>query len=701
MSKQKYILKFIFCLIGAIILVGLTAKIILVILTVKPTLATNIYPPTATKWFFGDANGDTAITGIDSTQWNMYITHRTYTTDTLQPDNDWQRWNTCDVNGDRLCNGMDVTQLNFYILRRTVTIGGQPWTLTTTVPLTGNPTGTWIPFQNNVAGTYLAARSGRPGIVVETTIISGSGELSGRNCNPILPPDPLATRDQLTAPGAQCALGVTITNWPVSTGDGLTETGTYGMQLKGNGGDIVLQMKVYAWPEMDITGITTLVTVSFPTVDIQACVPDPAEVGQTSSCPVVAAGGTPAIDGSVDTCGGAINGTGPWTYDFVPAGPGTCLAAVINGTATDQQGPITINPAHAVDIQACVPDPAVAGLAVSCPVVATGGTPAVDAGVDTCGGAINGTGPWTYDFVPAGPGTCLAAVINGTATDQQGPITINPAHRGIRFVYPSNILFLINNDDAVTSQREVTLSLQAKDAVQFVVSNFIDFADASWQPFTSPLSLTWLLTIGDGLKDVYVMFRSITGNNSPIINDSIELNTNVGSPVVLPTPVPPLPEETAPIPPPLGSGLNYGDIFKAIDSTVYYYGNDGKRYIFPNEGTYFSWYQDYKNLKLVSVEIAAQIPLGNNVTYKPGVKMLKLQNDPKVYAVDLQGTLRWVTSETAATALYGSLWQIYINDVPDVFFFDYKSGAPIASAADFNPALITLSAVDINTDKGL
>lgn len=61
----------------------------------------NIYPPTATAHFFGDADGDTAITNLDIGQHNNTILGRTATYETLQPAGPNTPWNTCDVNSDR------------------------------------------------------------------------------------------------------------------------------------------------------------------------------------------------------------------------------------------------------------------------------------------------------------------------------------------------------------------------------------------------------------------------------------------------------------------------------------------------------------------------------------------------------------------------------------------------------------------------
>ena len=144
-----------------------------------------------------------------------------------------------------------------------------------------------------------------------------------------------------------------------------------------------------------------------------------------------------------------------------------------------------------------------------------------------------------------------------------------------------------------------------------------------------------------------------------------------------------------------------GDLIKASTPAVYYYGSDGKRYVFPNEKTYKTWYANFSGVKTITDSELAAIQIGGNVTYKPGVKMVKITTDPKVYAIDANGTLRWVTSESVAVALYGSNWNQQIDDVPDAFFVNYRVGGDIASAGSFVPATVSTAATSINFDKGL
>jgi hypothetical protein len=123
-----------------------------------------------------------------------------------------------------------------------------------------------------------------------------------------------------------------------------------------------------------------------------------------------------------------------------------------------------------------------------------------------------------------------------------------------------------------------------------------------------------------------------------------------------------------------------GSLIKSSESSaVYFCGADAKRYVFPNDKTYFTWYADFSFVQTLSATELAAVPIGGNVTYRPGVKLLKIQSDPKVYVVDRQGTLRWVTSDTLAKAMYGASWAKNVHDLSDAFFVNYKVGDPITT----------------------
>ena len=127
-------------------------------------------------------------------------------------------------------------------------------------------------------------------------------------------------------------------------------------------------------------------------------------------------------------------------------------------------------------------------------------------------------------------------------------------------------------------------------------------------------------------------------------------------------------------------------LIKGSGATVYWNASNGKRYVFPNIKTFWSWYPTsmLDSVQKISDSELASIPLGGNVTYRPGYKLIKITTDPRVYAVSRYGILRWIANESVAQQLYGWDWTSKIEDVPDAFFSNYTIGAPIYSTSDFN-----------------
>jgi plastocyanin len=145
-----------------------------------------------------------------------------------------------------------------------------------------------------------------------------------------------------------------------------------------------------------------------------------------------------------------------------------------------------------------------------------------------------------------------------------------------------------------------------------------------------------------------------------------------------------------------------GDLIKSTSNkSVYYYASNGKRYVFPNEKTYFTWYANFSGVKTIADAQMSIIPLGGNVTYRPGVKMVKVTTDPRTYVVDQAGILRHVASEQLANTLYGLNWQEKIEDLPDAFFTNYRIGTAIQVASDFVPADVQTLTTTIAQDKQL
>jgi hypothetical protein len=95
------------------------------------------------------------------------------------------------------------------------------------------------------------------------------------------------------------------------------------------------------------------------------------------------------------------------------------------------------------------------------------------------------------------------------------------------------------------------------------------------------------------------------------------------------------------------------------------------------------------------------IPIGGNVTYRPGTRMLKFQTDVKTYIVTRGGVLRWAKTEEVAKGWFGADWNTAIDDVSEAFYINYKFGEPVENALDLVLDIIRNATQTIDADKGL
>jgi len=150
------------------------------------------------------------------------------------------------------------------------------------------------------------------------------------------------------------------------------------------------------------------------------------------------------------------------------------------------------------------------------------------------------------------------------------------------------------------------------------------------------------------------------------------------------------------------SNLYQDNLFKEPGSSaVYYYAKNGKRYVFPNQAIYFSWYKNFDSVKTVPSGVVKAIPFGGNVLAKPGTSLVQFFTigtpptkkivDPKVYAITENGQLRWIRSASAATSIFGKSWKKKIVTVPEMYKNNYANGVPgfdIYGPADYDASYV-------------
>ncbi|MBI5023208.1 MAG: hypothetical protein HZC05_03565 [Candidatus Magasanikbacteria bacterium] len=126
-----------------------------------------------------------------------------------------------------------------------------------------------------------------------------------------------------------------------------------------------------------------------------------------------------------------------------------------------------------------------------------------------------------------------------------------------------------------------------------------------------------------------------------------------------------------------------GDVIQGTSTkNVFYYSADGKRYTFPTDKVFFSWYKDWTVVKKIPDAQMGNITIGGTVAYKAGTQLVKIQTDPKVYAVEPGGSIRWVETEAIAKSLFGNDWAKKVHDVdPSIFPYVYKVGSSVNTAS--------------------
>lgn len=142
------------------------------------------------------------------------------------------------------------------------------------------------------------------------------------------------------------------------------------------------------------------------------------------------------------------------------------------------------------------------------------------------------------------------------------------------------------------------------------------------------------------------------------------------------------------------NGARYGSLIKipcgvyAYTSetckAVYYYGNDGKRHVFPNESVFFTWYNNFDDVVEVSQDFMSSLTIGKNVTYRPGSVVVKFDSSSKVYAIQADHTLRHYTTLSLLKSDYGSYWTNVLAKVPDSLYSNYTIGSVIDSTSDYD-----------------
>jgi len=222
--------------------------------------------------------------------------------------------------------------------------------------------------------------------------------------------------------------------------------------------------------------------------------------------------------------------------------------------------------------------------------------------------------------------------------------------------------FSINQALSTTDKQVVTLYFNSPDASLVAISNSSDFTNVSFETYTP--TKPWTLTPGNGLKTVYVKFRTAEGGTREV-SDNITL-TNQATDQVNGTVCTLTPEQS----------------YKLLNSpAVYYITTDCTKRAFTKSNIFFTYFTSWNDVNITTKEKLDSIPndtlgfMSYGPKYDPKYgALVKIVSDPKVYLL-LNTEKYWITSELVFNALkYAWNW---IEDVDARLLNKYTIGSEI------------------------
>lgn len=128
--------------------------------------------------------------------------------------------------------------------------------------------------------------------------------------------------------------------------------------------------------------------------------------------------------------------------------------------------------------------------------------------------------------------------------------------------------------------------------------------------------------------------------------------------------------------------LPEGTFFKGESWDTVYYVDGTTRRPFLDAQTFFTYADNFDAVIETSDDYLANYAIGTPMLPKAGTVLVKVVSVNNVYALEADNTLRWISSESLASSLYGSNWADYVIDVPVTAWGHFTIGEDVESVND-------------------
>jgi|GEM_PF-805663 len=107
--------------------------------------------------------------------------------------------------------------------------------------------------------------------------------------------------------------------------------------------------------------------------------------------------------------------------------------------------------------------------------------------------------------------------------------------------------------------------------------------------------------------------------------------------------------------------------------------------------SFFTHQLNFDNVETVPFEQLSALSLDGIMLPKPGVVLVKLATDERVYALETSGeqtALRWIVSEELAAVMYGENWTDYVLDINPLLWEPFAQGEPITEPIEVDMSIM-------------
>lgn len=217
----------------------------------------------------------------------------------------------------------------------------------------------------------------------------------------------------------------------------------------------------------------------------------------------------------------------------------------------------------------------------------------------------------------------------------------------------------------------VTISLAARGAKQYLLSNDMSLNTAVWEPMDGSVSVDWKVDAEAGTTSVYYMFKSLHNNMTGLRTLNINLGDydpcGVGGSGDM---------EVLGHSPYDGSievvdMVEDGDLIRGEHYATVYLVEDGVRRPFQNDEIFDTWYNHKDDVREVTDATLSALQMGAPMLPKPAGKLVRTESIDGIYFVKDNGgdgRLMKLSGESHAEAIYGENWEENVIDLDITLF---------------------------------